>query len=436
MSPALALIALIATQSPDLETALVREQDSLQAEKEALLSARTALREEQDSLQKRASAEATRLAGQLEVLRIEFERLDAERRRADRRNAPAPRSKEAANEALRRELGSHARMHHEHDHADEGLSPASDAVDSGDLTRIVLDADLWDRDVRTSTDTFFGLDGRPQSGEVVSLGAFAAFGRGPEVQGPLQRIGARWSLAEHADVGRLFEDAGNPLVPLIWGTPHEGAGDERPPFFASRLEAGGSVAIAIALLAALALLVFAERLLRLALGTRDDGDFVEPYASAIAAGETQAAALALKDRSGWVASLARTRLELADRPKSVRLELMQAALGQQIGSVERGINLLKLVAAVAPLLGLLGTVMGMIETFDVLGTHGSGDARLLSSGISKALVTTELGLIVAIPALFAHSLVQSWVDRVVERLERVGIEGDALSPDRDDEAAP
>ena len=72
-------------------------------------------------------------------------------------------------------------------------------------------------------------------------------------------------------------------------------------------------------------------------------------------------------------------------------------------SINRHISAIIVLTAVAPLLGLLGTVYGMIETFEVISAVGSGDTASLSSGISKALVTTEIGLIVAIPGLFAST---------------------------------
>ena len=79
----------------------------------------------------------------------------------------------------------------------------------------------------------------------------------------------------------------------------------------------------------------------------------------------------------------------------------------ELPGLTRGEALVKLLAAVAPLLGLLGTVVGMIVTFQAISLFGTGDPKLMADGISQALVTTALGLIVAIPLLFLHSLVSS-----------------------------
>ncbi|WP_079253779.1 MotA/TolQ/ExbB proton channel family protein [Endozoicomonas arenosclerae] len=86
-------------------------------------------------------------------------------------------------------------------------------------------------------------------------------------------------------------------------------------------------------------------------------------------------------------------------------------------SIERGVGSIKLIASVAPLLGLLGTVVGMIATFQAITLFGTGDPKLMANGISEALVTTMLGLVVAIPTLFAHSLVQSKSRRMIQVLE-------------------
>lgn len=83
------------------------------------------------------------------------------------------------------------------------------------------------------------------------------------------------------------------------------------------------------------------------------------------------------------------------------------ALASEQAQLDYALTFLKLIAAIAPMLGLLGTVTGMIETFQTITLHGSGDPKLMSSGISEALVTTVEGLVTAIPLLLLHSLLSS-----------------------------
>lgn len=93
-------------------------------------------------------------------------------------------------------------------------------------------------------------------------------------------------------------------------------------------------------------------------------------------------------------------------PEALEARLDEALLAEQ-PRLERGQPLVKLLAAVAPLLGLLGTVTGMIVTFQSITVFGTGDPQLMAGGISQALVTTVLGLITAVPLLFAHTALAS-----------------------------
>ena len=90
-------------------------------------------------------------------------------------------------------------------------------------------------------------------------------------------------------------------------------------------------------------------------------------------------------------------------------------------TLERFLPFMALTAAAAPLLGLLGTVTGMIKTFTLITIFGTGDAKSLSSGISEALVTTELGLIVAIPSLILHGLLSRMAKQKIGDLEQISV---------------
>jgi biopolymer transport protein ExbB len=92
-----------------------------------------------------------------------------------------------------------------------------------------------------------------------------------------------------------------------------------------------------------------------------------------------------------------------------------------VPALERFGSTLAVFAAVAPLLGLLGTVTGMISTFDVITEYGTGDPKLLSGGISEALVTTELGLVVAIPTLLIGTLLSGRAEAIKGTLERAAL---------------
>ena len=102
--------------------------------------------------------------------------------------------------------------------------------------------------------------------------------------------------------------------------------------------------------------------------------------------------------------------------ETVALKLDDAIL-KEIPKLEGGLNLVKVLAAVAPLMGLLGTVIGMINTFQAITLFGTGDPQIMAGGISEALVTTVLGLIAAIPLLLLHAFASGASKRVSQILE-------------------
>ncbi len=100
----------------------------------------------------------------------------------------------------------------------------------------------------------------------------------------------------------------------------------------------------------------------------------------------------------------------------LELKLDEAVL-KETPKIERGVNIIKVLAAVSPLLGLLGTVTGMIATFQSITLFGTGDPKLMAGGISTALMTTVLGLISAIPLIFLHAIVAGKSKSMVHLLE-------------------
>lgn len=100
---------------------------------------------------------------------------------------------------------------------------------------------------------------------------------------------------------------------------------------------------------------------------------------------------------------------------------IQETILREIPPFEKYLSTLGMLAAIEPLLGLLGTVTGMINTFHVITFYGTGDPRMMSSGISEALVTTMLGLMAAIPILFAHTLLSGRVEQIIGEMEEKAI---------------
>lgn len=102
--------------------------------------------------------------------------------------------------------------------------------------------------------------------------------------------------------------------------------------------------------------------------------------------------------------------------ETLELKLEEAVLKER-PSIESGLNMIKIVSMVAPLMGLLGTVVGMIQTFQAITDFGAGDPKLMAGGISSALVTTVCGLIVAIPTVFMHTILSGKAKHIVHVLD-------------------
>ncbi|HBZ96196.1 MAG TPA: flagellar motor protein MotA, partial [Pseudomonas sp.] len=180
---------------------------------------------------------------------------------------------------------------------------------------------------------------------------------------------------------------------------------QQEPTLWDRLQQGGLVGWVIVVLGAFGLLLAIWRMV-----------YLGRVGSGVKAQMHDLSAPRADNPLGRVIGVLGAKPQLADL-ETLELKLDEAIL-QETPPLEKGQGLLKLLAAVAPLLGLLGTVTGMIVTFQAITQSGGGDSRLMADGISQALVTTVLGLVVAIPLLFLHSLLASRSKGLIQILEQ------------------
>lgn len=138
--------------------------------------------------------------------------------------------------------------------------------------------------------------------------------------------------------------------------------------------------------------------------------------------EEQGAALAYaRGIEGPAGELLATAVEHVDEKKEYIEEILYEKMLAARIKVERGIAFLALAATTGPLMGLLGTVMGMIATFKLISSHGSGDPKLLAEGISEALIATATGMAVAIPALLLHAFLNRKAKGIIGSLEQTSV---------------
>jgi len=155
------------------------------------------------------------------------------------------------------------------------------------------------------------------------------------------------------------------------------------------------------------------------------------------AGEMDAARLRTLKQSSPLGRILAAGLGNAYHGRDVMKESIQEAAAHVIHDLERYLNTLGTIAAITPLLGLLGTVVGMIKVFAEIMAQGTGNASVLAGGISEALITTAAGLTVAIPALAMHRYFIGKIDAIVVELEQETIKlVDALHSEENRDAAP
>ncbi len=188
-----------------------------------------------------------------------------------------------------------------------------------------------------------------------------------------------------------------------------------------QVQAGGVVGyVIIALGAAALLLTLLKGREILGFPVPDPGE-VDGVLDELAKGNHEAARWQAERVDGVAGEMLTTGVDHVSEKRGVLEELLFEKVLAVRPSLERFLPFLAITAAAAPLLGLLGTVIGMIKTFQLITIFGTGDAKSLSSGISEALVTTALGLIVAIPTLILHGALSRMAKRKLGLLEQLSV---------------
>lgn len=252
-------------------------------------------------------------------------------------------------------------------------------------------------------------EGNVDEREVTRVGVFTAFSDGkflrylPET-GNLVELG-RQPVERLQDLVADFEGTTEPSIQAVVVDPTRGALMAllvQSPDLKERVQQGGWIGYIILGLGVIGLLIALQRFI-----------FLTTVGRRTAKQQNQTE-VSLKNPLGRILSVYSNDKENDIETLSLKLD---EAILREIPKIERGLITLAVLAAIAPMLGLLGTVSGMIETFQSITLFGTGDPKLMSGGISQALVTTELGLAVAIPILLIHSAISSKSNRLVQILD-------------------
>ncbi len=180
---------------------------------------------------------------------------------------------------------------------------------------------------------------------------------------------------------------------------------------------GGPLMIALIICSILSLAIIIERLIYLRKSRIVRLDLLREIEVAVKKHDFKKALAFTENVKAPMIKVAKVALINADKPKDDLKNYIEEAGRIQVPKLERFLTVLNTIAVVSPLLGLLGTVTGMIQVFDTIVTHGTGNATVLAGGISEALITTASGLSIAIPTLVFYNFFAKKVENLVTEME-------------------
>lgn len=375
--------------------------------------------------QRQAAAQEKQLEGKIAALERQVLDLSREIKRQKDAISEAEKRIEATQEnaALLETTLTQAKTTLEDYGIQASAEQSSDAERFEQLVQSALAALELGNTLQRQAGSFFLPDGLETQGEIFFLGKVAAYGVSNKGSGILLPAGEnRLKLLENpkgTDAAKALAASQTPAVlPLfLFESLKQAIEPEQKKTWRQTLDDGGPIAWIIAGLGVLGLMLALVRtaiLLRSGLGGRR---LVQRVVDAVASGAQEAVRTRLEQAKGAYPPVLEASLSHLGLPEEEWEIAVNDALLQQSVHLDRFASLILVIASVAPLLGLLGTVTGMIETFDVITRFGTGDPKLLATGIAVALITTEVGLAVAIPLLLLGNLLNGWAGSLKADLE-------------------
>ncbi len=298
------------------------------------------------------------------------------------------------------------------------------------MTDLLLEEIELSGEVRIEEGMFVDRAGKETSGEILMLGNFSSAYRTEEETGFLlysensRRMFALSRLPGAGTVKKLsaYMDGKADAVPMdiTKGAALRQLTHRRT--LAEQVRGGGPIVWPILGIFVVAVLIILERSIFLLRKRTNSDRMMSAVREQIALGNWDGAAeYCNRHRGKPLARVLSAGMVFKSMEREDMENALQEAILREIPPLERFLSTLGMLAAISPLMGLLGTVTGMINTFHVITYQGTGDPRLMSGGISEALVTTMLGLSVAIPVMVAHTILTRKVDGAVGTMEEKAV---------------
>ncbi len=286
--------------------------------------------------------------------------------------------------------------------------------------------DLLDRQgsVRREEGEFFSATGRQVRGTILRVGNIASYGVSDEVAGALAPAGDGqlkvWPENATSDSAIALANGATPerLKLFLYEALDKGVEARQEKTALDIVKAGGPIGWVIVVLGFAALAMILLRSLFLWRAASNTDQLVDQITPKLQAGDVAGALAVCGNAKSAAGRVLEATLTHIDRPRDQLEDVISESILHEQPYLDRFGSTILVFAAVGPLLGLLGTVTGMIATFDVITEFGTGNPKLLSGGISEALITTELGLIVAIPALLIGNLLSGWAENIKDAMDK------------------
>jgi biopolymer transport protein ExbB len=443
-----------AQQGSDLRSAYKKEFAYLESQKRALQERLEKLERQEREQVSGAQAELDRLQGRLLSLRMQADKLEEDVMEAER-NAQqgagggdvVATTIEQANSSIGKfgvkvDVPGAKDVEKTDEEADEKSEPEtaseSDSREAPTLetaqeadyaaaveSLFTKSADLMDRhsSLRKHEGEFFLADGSKTKGTIVRVGNVAAFGVSDQAAGALAPAGDRrlklWKK-NAADTARALASGESPsfVDVFLFESLDKAVEEQEEKTWLDVVNSGGIIAWVIVGLGVLGLLLVIARAFILGIAGANTKRLLQTVSASVEKGNIEQARQACESARGSASRVLGATLGHLGEDREELEDVVSESILHEMPTLERFGSTILVFAAVAPLLGLLGTVTGMISTFDIITEFGTGDPKLLSGGISEALVTTQLGLIVAIPLLLLGNLLKGWSNNIMTQLER------------------
>ncbi len=263
--------------------------------------------------------------------------------------------------------------------------------------------------------SFFDAEGKKVSGKHIDAGNIISFAMSEKSSG-IAETNSDGSLSiimetEKKQVEKLVSGEGFAMLPVFINMKPGQFYAKKNTSFTDTVNKGGVIAWIILFLGLFATMFLLERVIYLKIKAKNPDKVAELLLNERIKGKDA-------EKMGAFGKVAAAVYKNRKKEREVLEEIAKETILNEIPGLERFFAVSSVVAVTAPLLGLLGTVTGMISTFEVITVFGTGDPKILSGGISEALITTEFGLAVAVPVLIVHSLLSRWSERISDSMER------------------